>query len=200
MKIIILTGPTGSGKTTLATKIQEKVTNGIILSTDDYYKTGLISRLLSKVLNSYYDRKISFNYKLLRKDLDFILKNNEINHKYSYNFTRKKITKSFKHKKNIRFLIVEGIFGQELINNLKAKDSLFIELTTNKLTCMKRVIKRDVKERGKSKKLAKSDFLNSWGLFYKKNNEKIRKNFIKLDFSKNRNLEQIVNKVVNYNA
>ena len=86
MKIIIITGPTGSGKTTLATKIQEKVINGVVLSTDNYYKTGLVSKLLSKILSSYFDRKISFNYKLLMRDLRFIIDNNELNHNYFYNF------------------------------------------------------------------------------------------------------------------
>ena len=48
MKIIIISGPSGSGKTTLSKKISERIKNSIVFSTDDYYKTGKISKFLSK--------------------------------------------------------------------------------------------------------------------------------------------------------
>ena len=50
MKLIFISGPSGSGKTTLSNQIIKKIKNGIVLSTDNYYKTGLISKLLSKIL------------------------------------------------------------------------------------------------------------------------------------------------------
>ena len=75
MKLIFISGPSGSGKTTLSNQIIEKTKNGIVLSTDNYYKTGLQSKLLSKFIESYFDRSISFNYKLFKKDFDFILNN-----------------------------------------------------------------------------------------------------------------------------
>ena len=65
MKLIIISGPSGSGKTTLSKKILKKFKNGIILNTDNYYKTGIISKIFSKIINCYFDRKISFNYKLI---------------------------------------------------------------------------------------------------------------------------------------
>ena len=49
MKLIFISGPSGSGKTTLSDKIMVKVKNGIVLRTDNYYKTGLISKFLSKL-------------------------------------------------------------------------------------------------------------------------------------------------------
>ena len=64
MKLIFISGPSGSGKTTLSNKIIKKNKNGFVLSTDNYYKTGLTSKLLSKFLKGYFDRSISFNYKL----------------------------------------------------------------------------------------------------------------------------------------
>ena len=75
MKIIFISGPSGSGKTTLSNKIIEKINNGIVLSTDNYYKTGLISKLLSKFVEGYFDKSISLNYKLFKKDFNFIIKN-----------------------------------------------------------------------------------------------------------------------------
>ena len=197
MKIIIISGPTGSGKTSLAAKIQKKVINGVVLSTDNYYKTGLVSKLLSKILSNYFDREISFNHKLLMRDLNFIINNNELNHNYLYNFKKKTVKKSFKHKKNIRFIIVEGIFARELINDLKVRNSLFIELTTNKYSCMKRAIKRDVKERGKSKNMAEIDFLKSWDFYYRNKKVRLGNNFIKINLSKENDLEKILSKVIN---
>ena len=73
MKLIFISGPSGSGKTTLSNKIIVNVKNGIVLRTDNYYKTGLISKLLSKSINGYFDRSISFNSKLFKKDFNFII-------------------------------------------------------------------------------------------------------------------------------
>ena len=59
MKVIIISGPSGSGKTTLSKQILEKTKNGIVLSTDNYYKTGLLSRVLSKLIIAYFDRMLA---------------------------------------------------------------------------------------------------------------------------------------------
>ena len=74
MKLIFISGPSGSGKTTLSNQIIKKNKNGIVLSTDNYYKTGLISKLLPKFVEGFFDRSFSFNNKLFKKDFDFICK------------------------------------------------------------------------------------------------------------------------------
>ena len=56
MKLIFLSGPSGSGKTTLSKQILVKVKNGFVLSTDNYYKTGIISKILSKFVLGYFDK------------------------------------------------------------------------------------------------------------------------------------------------
>ena len=198
MKMIIISGPSGSGKTTLAAKIEERVINGIVLSTDNYYKTGLISKLLSRLLSNYFDRKISFNQKLFSEDLNYIADNKESKHSYLYDFNKKTIKKIFNNRKNIKFIIIEGIFATELIKDLKIKNIIFIELTTTKSSCMKRVINRDVRERGKNKLLAKIDFLNSWN-FYKQNKNISSKNkLIKINFSKENDFEKFLNKIFKF--
>ena len=169
MKIIIISGPSGSGKTKLTKNILSKFKNGIELSTDNYYKTGLISNVLSNIIDGYFDRKISFNYKLFKKDFHYICKNNKSEHIYSYDFINKTINKSYKKTTNIDYIIVEGIFTKELLRNFKKHNCFFIELETKKESCMNRVIKRDLNERGKRKDLAKNDFLKSWNLYYGKN-------------------------------
>jgi len=71
MKLIFISGPSGSGKTTLSNQIIKKNKNGIMLSTDNYYKTGLISKLLQKFIEGFFDRSISFNNKLFKKDFNY---------------------------------------------------------------------------------------------------------------------------------
>ena len=168
MKLIFISGPSGSGKTTLSNQIIKKNKNGFVLSTDNYYKTGLISKLLSNFVEGFFDRRISFNYKLFKKDFDFIYKNGISIHNRFYNFEKKTIQKILTETNNIKYLIVEGIFAREFSNTLNNQSYYFLEIKTNKNVCMKRVLQRDFKERGKEKKQAKNDFLKSWEIYYEK--------------------------------
>ena len=198
MKLIFISGPSGSGKTTLSKKITVKIKNGYVLSTDNYYKTGLISKLLSKVIEGYFDRSISINHKLFKKDLNFILKNRvSINERY-YDFEKKTIKKFLNKPKNINFLIVECIFAKEFTNTLHNKNYFFLELKINKNDCMKRVIERDVKERGKTKKQAQDDFMKSWHIYYEKfKNKSIKSNSNQLIITKTTSIDHIIKKLFN---
>ena len=118
MKIIFISGPSGSGKTTLSNQIILEIKNGIVLSTDNYYKTDLISKFLSKFVESYFDKSISFNYNLFKKDFNLILKNGISMHERSYNFEKKTMKNLLRETNNINFLIVEGIFAKEFSNTL----------------------------------------------------------------------------------
>ncbi len=196
MKLIFISGPSGSGKTTLSNQIVLKIKNGIVLSTDNYYKTGLISKILSKFVEGYFDRSISFNYKLFKKDFNYILKNGISMHERSYNFEKKKLKNFLNKTNNINFLIVEGIFAKEFSNTLCDQNYFFLELKINKNECMKRVIKRDCKERGKTKTKAENDFLKSWVIYYEKFKNKSNKNN-KNEFilSKTTDIDQILKKI-----
>ena len=196
MKLIFISGPSGSGKTTLSKKIKEEIKNGIILSTDNYYKTGLISKLLSKFVEGYFDRGISFNYKLFKKDFNFILKNGISIHERSYNFKKKIINNFLNETNNINFLIIEGIFAKKFSSTLNNQNYYFLELKINKNECMKRVVKRDSEERGKAKKQAENDFLKSWDIYYKElKNKKLKNNSNEFTITKNTNFDQILNKL-----
>jgi len=195
MKIIFISGPTGSGKTTLSQKLSKEFINSTILSTDDYYKTGLISKLLSRLVRNYFDKSISFNYKLLFRDLTFICKNNKITHKYKYNFKKKTIKKFLFKKNNVELIIVEGIFVNDFIRKFNIKNLFFIEINIDKKSCMKRAIKRDMEERGKSHKFAENDFLNSWNIFYRKRQNP---NINKFIYSSNTEISSLFNKIINY--
>ena len=198
MKLIFISGPSGSGKTTLANQILEKIKNGLVLSTDNYYATGLISKILSKFVQGYFDRSISFNDKLFKKDFNFIIKNGiSINYR-SYDFKKKTIKNFLKVTNNIKFLIVEGIFAKEFSNTLYNQKIYFLELKTNKNECMNRVVKRDSKKRGKCKKQAKIDFLKSWDIY----NAKLKSEYLKINknkftITKSSNIDFVLEKIFN---
>ncbi|KGF88002.1 uridine kinase [Prochlorococcus marinus] len=196
MKLIFISGPSGSGKTTLSKKIVGKIKNGVVLNTDNYYRIGLFSKLLSKFVKGYFDRSISFNYKLLNKDFNFIISNGISFYERSYNFEKKIINNSLNEKSNIKFLIIEGIFAKEFSNTLCNQNYSFLELKINKNDCMKRVIQRDSKERGKAKKQAEEDFLKSWDIYYNKfKNKNIKKNTNEFTITENTNIDQILSKL-----
>tara|TARA_Y100000991_G_scaffold206739_1_gene184128 strand:- start:97 stop:693 length:597 start_codon:yes stop_codon:yes gene_type:complete len=198
MKLIFISGPSGSGKTTLSNKIIKKIKNGIVLNTDNYYKTGLISKLISKFVEGYFDRSISFDCKLLKKDFNFIIKNRNSFYERSYDFEKKSLKKSFKETKNINFLIIEGIFAKEFSRTLNNKNYSFLELKINKIECMKRVVQRDFKKRGKSIKQAENDFLKSWDIYYKKiKNKNFKNNIEEITVTSENNIDQILKKIFN---
>ena len=195
MKLIFISGPSGSGKTTLSKNIIVKIKNGIVLSTDNYYKTGLLSKLFSKFIEGYFDKDISFNYKLFKKDFYYILKNGISKYERSYDFKKKKIENFGNETNNINFLIIEGIFAREFSTTLHNQNYFLLELKTNKNECMNRVLERDFEERGKAKKKAVNDFLKSWDIYYKKSKNKCIKNKNVFIITKKTNIEQILKKI-----
>ena len=63
---------------------------------------------------------------------------------------------------------------------------------------MKRVIQRDIKERGKDKKQAKNDFLKSWDIYYEKlKYARIKNNTNKYIIKKNTDIDHILKKLFN---
>ena len=198
MKLLFISGPSGSGKTTLSNQIRLKIKNGFVLSTDNYYKTGLQSKLLSKLIESYFDKRVSFNYKLFKKDFNYILKNGTLLEGRSYNYEKKKINTFLNQTNNIRFLIIEGIFAKEFSSRLCNQNYLILELKINKNECMKRVIQRDIKERGKTEKQAKEAFLKSWYIYYEKFKNRYKKNNAnEFTITKNTNIDQILKYYLN---
>ena len=198
MKFICISGPSGSGKTTLSNQIIAKIKNGIVVSTDDYYKTGLISKLLSIFVEGYFDRRISFNYKLFKKDICYIIENGISTIERSYNFEKKTIKNSINETNSIKYIIVEGIFANEFSRILKNKNYFFLELKINKNECMKRVVQRDIRERGKDKKQAENDFLKSWSIYYEKfKPNSIKNNTNKFIIEKNTDIDHILKKLFN---
>ena len=63
---------------------------------------------------------------------------------------------------------------------------------------MKRVVHRDIKERGKDKKQAEIDFLKSWDIYYEKwKPNSIKNNKNRFIIEKNSDLDNIMKKLFN---
>ena len=201
MKLIFISGPSGSGKTTLSNQILFKNKNGIVLSTDNYYKTGFLNKILSKIVKGYFDKSISFNYALFRKDFNKIIHNGISIYERSYNFKTQIANNFLKETKNIEYLIVEGIFAKEFARTLRNNNYSFIELKINKKECMNRAIKRDLNDRGKDRIKAKRDFLKSWDIYYDKYQKKYKKETInEFIFTKETNIDKLLEKIFNLNS
>ena len=145
----------------------------------------------------FFDRSISFNNKLFKKDFDFIYKNGiSICDRY-YNYEKKTIQNILNETNNISFLIVEGIFAKEFANNLNNQNYYFLEIKTKKNECMKRVVQRDIKERGKDKNQAEIDFLKSWDIYYEKfKTYKTKNNKQKFIINKKTDMDHLMKKLL----
>ncbi len=63
---------------------------------------------------------------------------------------------------------------------------------------MKRVLKRDFKKRGKSKSIAKKDFLKAWQLFHKNENKnKPISNLKKISIKNKTNINFLIKRICN---
>ena len=142
MKTIIITGPSGSGKSILANKLYKDLENSIILKTDSYYRDNLLIKFLSIFMNDIYDRIISIKDKEIKKAIKSIHNNEEKIILYNYEFKNRKSSKlSKKDKTKTQFLIVEGIFAHRI--DIDYKKTINIICQENKEICYQRRLKRD---------------------------------------------------------
>ena len=192
MKIIFITGPSGSGKTTISKYISKHLINSCVLSTDNYYKTGFISKIFSRIIKSYFDKILSHDQKLLKNDINYILKNKSINHYYKYDFINKITEKNLKKIANIQNLIVEGIFSLELTDYFLENQYLLVRLEEKKSICRERIAERDIVERGKNKILNLKEFNNGWEIYQRKEIKYISKIIRGITLKKSIDLELLL--------
>ncbi len=168
MKTIIITGPSGLGKTFFTNKLSKLLVNPIVLETDSYYRDNILVKLLSLLKKDIYDRTLSFKRKEITMTLNSIYDKERMVTKYNYDFMNKKSVKTkirLNYMSNNQFLILEGIFAHRL--NLDYQETVNIECCEKKGICYKRRIKRDKIERGRKINEIKKRFSQSWYLFYK---------------------------------
>ena len=167
MVILAIAGGTGSGKTTLAKKIIDSYQNIKInyLSLDSYYKDfSQMSFTERSKIN--FDHPDSIDFDLFYQQINEYLKGSDIKTPtYSY-----KRHKRLKKKGNLRqgdLLIVDGILIL-LKKSIRDFFDLSIFLKVNSSERLKRRIRRDINERGRSKIEISDRFYNMIKPMHKK--------------------------------
>ena len=69
MKTIVITGPSGSGKSYLSSRLSKLFCDSIVIKTDSYYRDNLLIRFLSIILYDIYDRPLSIKKNKIKKIL-----------------------------------------------------------------------------------------------------------------------------------
>lgn len=154
MKLILITGGSASGKTSITNKIKEHKNNSTIINLDDYYYEE--SKLINIQKKINWDLPSAFNWDQLLIDLKALL-------------SGKKVKKSsFVYGKNIRgdikeyvpndLLILEGIFSP-YIKEIRKLSSKIIYLDSDDGVRYKRRLQRDEKL---IPNFEKKNFLKDW--------------------------------------
>ena len=166
MKTIVITGPSGSGKSFLTNTLSKLFNNSIVIRTDSYYKDNLFIRFISIFLYDIYDRPFSIKKNEIMKTIKSIYNKDSIISFYKYDFKRKKSLHSkisINYNESNQFLILEGIFAHRL--DLNYQETINIVCEEQKELCFKRRLKRDLEERGRDRREVYKKFNKSWDLF-----------------------------------
>ena len=168
MKIIVISGSSGSGKSSLSIKLSKLFDNSIVIKTDSYYRDNILIRFLSIFLYDIYDRLLSIKKNEIKKTLISIKKKDRLISFYKYDFIRKHSSHSkirINYNGDNQFIILEGIFAHRL--DLNYKKTINIVCEEGKEICFKRRMLRDQLDRGRSNSEIDKRFNRSWYLFYK---------------------------------
>ena len=177
MKTIIITGPSGSGKSYLSKKISKLFNNTIVIKTDSYYKDNIFIKFLSVFQYDIYDKPISFKKSEIKKTLRSLHNKDRLISFNNYDFQRKQSSKSevtINYEGDNQLLILEGIFAHRL--DLNYNETINIICKEEKDICFKRRLKRDQLERGRDSREVNKKFNKSWYLYYE-NVQKYLNNF-----------------------
>ena len=167
MKTIVITGPSGSGKSFLSNKLSKLFDNSILLKTDSYYRDNILIRFLSTFIFDIYDRPLSIKKNELKKTIEAIyMRRNQIKC-FQYDFIKKQSSHSIKNISNKgknQILILEGIFSHRL--DLNYSNTVNILCNEDKGLCLKRRLRRDKSNRGRSQGEIIKRFNRAWNLYY----------------------------------
>lgn len=150
MKIIGIAGGSGSGKTTFAKKVLDKIgtDNSLILSMDSYYLDKQPEEFYSQNGNPNFDHPAAFDWELLNEHI-IKLKAGESIDAPEYDFTtnsRSSKTMEIAPRKIIIFEGIFALFDKQIRKNLDIKCFLHVDSDIR----FTRRLHRDVKERGRS--------------------------------------------------
>lgn len=145
--VIGIAGGTGSGKTTLAKKIQESLTPNVVLIEQDCYYRDLSHLAMQERDKMNFDHPDSIDFDLLCQDIQNLKQGNTID-KPAYSFWSHTKLQSTTQIAPADIIIVEGIliFTQERMRDLC---DLKIYVQTDDDVRILRRIERDIRERGR---------------------------------------------------
>ena len=155
--ILIVAGPTCSGKTTFADRLGSQYANSdefVFLSTDSYYRE-LPDASPERVANYNFDHPDSLDFELLISHLQLLKLGKPIQQPDWDFVTHSRIaSRKVEHRETV---VLEGIFALywEPIRELAAA-SIYVALDED--TCLERRLRRDVIERGRSEVSVRAQF------------------------------------------
>lgn len=150
MKVIGITGATGSGKSFLAKRLFDELNNEAVIFDQDNYFYFEDNQPLDKNGQPNFDTPHSLNLNKFEDDFFRLIKGEKVIQEiYSYNKPRKsaEVQKIYEPK---QFIIIEGIFAlynENVLNNCDL--TIFVEADLEKT--IERRIYRDSQERGYDK-------------------------------------------------
>ncbi len=157
--LIGISGGTGSGKTTMAQKIQDAFLDQTILICQDSYYKDLSHLTMEEKENMNFDHPSSLDFDLLRKHLLNLIQGKAIE-KPIYNFTTCEQDIRTERVEPTQVIIVEGIL---LFAALEVRDlfdlKIFVEVDAD-IRLLRR-IERDIAERGRSLDSVKQQYLTT---------------------------------------
>lgn len=147
VKIIGITGGSGSGKTTIINKISRKVKDFVFIPQDNYYKSAC-NMSNDNITAFNFDHPDAFDTELLREQL-LLLKAGKPVHMPTYDFVHNKRSEKTIFVQPQPLVVIEGImvlFEKWLRDMLDLK--IYVD-TPDDIRFIRR-LKRDVSERGRT--------------------------------------------------
>lgn len=157
--VIGVAGGTGSGKTTLATKLKKAIADDAIILSHDFYYRDNAKITYEERTKLNYDHPNAFDTDLMIADVKKLKNGIAIDHP-QYSFVTHTRTSSCVHVEPTPVIIVEGILifeNKELLDLMDIK--VFVD-TDADIRLIRRLT-RDVKERGRSLDSVIEQYMNT---------------------------------------
>ena len=157
--VIGVAGGTGSGKTTLATKLKAAIADDAIILSHDFYYRDNANIAFEERIKLNYDHPNAFDTDLMIEDIKKLKNGQAIDHP-QYSFVTHTRTSDTVHVEPTPVIIVEGILifeNKELLSLMDIK--VFVD-TDADIRLIRRLT-RDVKERGRSLDSVITQYMNT---------------------------------------
>lgn len=195
VKIIGICGGSGSGKTTISEELKRKNNTNISLVSQDSYYKSYSEYTLEERKRINYDHPNAFDINLLEAQLKELKNGNEIESPiYSFeNYTRQSDTNKISSN---NIIILEGmlIFHYPQIREC-LDDAIFLDANEN--TRLKRMVLRDEKERGRTKRQVIEQYIRDMKPMHEKYVEPLKK-YADVSINSSGNLEKTVQEIRAY--